>query len=786
MRRLFVALLALLALAALAPHAAAQDGTGSVHGIVTDRHGHPEAAVTIVPDPSGWRRTVTGQDGRFRISGLPAGKVTLRALRMGSEPRLRRVAIPPGGDVQVDITLKPWCRPLPDDFPSGPPVNPRDRTDGVAAERVLPDTARAAVQTISQLLAGRAAGMFVRGSSGTVGAGSRIFLRGPSSYFLNNYPIVVIDGARTITDPRALRIDVGGQTPSTIDDLSPEEVESVRVLRGPAATAVYGPAGAAGVLEVTTVRGWSGLPQWLAWAEVGERDAPEGFPANWDQVGITPNGQRLGRCTLRAQAALLCTAVDSLLAFSPLDAYSPFRTGTRRAVGASVRGGMPWLSYAVSGEGTRDLGVLDQNRLTGSSFRGSFTFYSASSLQVGIQLARTDRNLRLPFEGNSVVDVVGAGLTGAARDDAQHGYRNGLGPDLDFYANTETVKRVFGGLSAQWRPWNRLLLLDGRFGFDRRDAGDLQGIDPIDILGGRRTLRIVDTNRELRDGELGAMADYTVGGIYAATSLHWQRLTDRMAYDDSLAIEGAGGARIIDRRLLREYGLTLRQALDWRNVQAGAVFRRDAISGNEPGLSGSLAASWRVSGEPFFPKVPWLYGLSLRAAWGATERPIEAIPGIGSQRDPCTVTRCIGAGPEQLREVEGGFDASFGSERITLSLTGYLRGTRGLLLPAGITDKGEQQLVNAGAVRNSGAEATLRAALLRGGAVEWEAEVLGAVNHNRVTALDVARFPLGGAFDQYLVVGLPLGAYLARPVLSYRDVDGDGVITSARCPGTSC
>lgn len=784
MRRLLVAL---LALAALVAHAAAQDGTGTIDGTVTDPRGRPLANALVSADPRGVLRALSLEDGRFRLAGVPAGEVTLRVLRIGYRRAEVRVSVAAGADVEVNVALGPAPSEEGgvDDLLTRDELRAVDSARGVAVDPVTPDTARAAVQTFSQLLAGRAAGMFVRGSSGTVGAGSRIFLRGPSSYFLNNYPLVVIDGARTIVDPRALRIDVGGQTPSSIDDLSPEEVESVRVLRGPAATAAYGPAGAAGVLEVTTLRGRFGLPRWRAWAEVGERDAPGDFPANWDRVGITPAGQRLGRCTLRAQAALLCTPVDSLLAFSPLDAHSPFRAGTRRAVGASVRGGTQWLSYAVSGEGTRDLGVLDQNRLTGSSFRGSFTLYPSSTVNLRIDLARVDRDLHLPFEGNSLVDVVGAGLTGAARDNPQHGYRDGFGPELDFYANRETAKRVFGGLYAQWRP-SAWLRLDGRFGFDRRDADDLQGIDPIAILGGQRTLRIVATDRELRDGELGATVSYAVAGIGAATSLRWQRVTDRTAYDDSLGIEGVGGARIIDKRLLREYGLTLRQALDWRTVHAGAVLRRDALSGNEPGLSGSLGASWDLSDEPFFSAPGWLDALSLRAAWGATERPVEAIPGIGSPRDPCTVTRCFGAGPEQLREVEGGFDASFGSGRLALSLTGYLRGTRGLLLPAGITDQGQQQLVNAGAVRNSGVEGTLRASLLRGGAVEWEAEVLGAVNRNRVTALDVARFAVSGAVDQYLAVGLPLGAYLGRPVLSYHDVDGDGVITSVRCPGSSC
>ena len=67
--------------------------------------------------------------------------------------------------------------------------------------------------------------------------------------------LLIIDGVRVSSDPRSTSIGVGGQEPSRINDLKPEDIESIEILKGPAATGLYGTQAANGVIQVTTKRG---------------------------------------------------------------------------------------------------------------------------------------------------------------------------------------------------------------------------------------------------------------------------------------------------------------------------------------------------------------------------------------------------------------------------------------------------------------------------------------------------------------------------------------------------
>jgi hypothetical protein len=725
MRRLILLLVFLLAL----PSIASGQG-GTVHGIVTDRRGHPLPGTIVEVKVGDGARHVALADslGRYRVDGIPAGKGWVRAARIGMITDSARIVVNDGRDLEMKLVLRydPHAV-LVDEFPVAP-ASLYASVPGSSRGKIRPDPEGMA-GTFSQLLDARAAGVVVRASSGTVGAGSRIRIRGASSFFLANEPLVVIDGVRTITDPRALRIDVGGQTPSSIDDLRPDEVESVNVLRGPAAAAAYGPAGAAGVLEVTTVRGppRRQSPEWRAWARTGVREAPNGGPADYDQAGTTLAGTRATQCTLRARAAGECVPVDALESFSPLSANSPFRTGTTRAVGGSVRGAGRFLAYSLSAEGARDVGVSRESAGAGSSFRGNVSAYLGAGLDVRLGLAHSQRDLRLPFEGNSPLQVAGAGLTGAARDDPRQGYRDGPGPDIDPYESSQRSRRAQGVLAATWTPLS-WLRLEGIFGVDRRDADDRQVVATTEPPGGRAPLRHAGSGRELRDGQLRASTGWDLGSLWMSTEIGWQRLTDRATLDDSMAVAGLGGSRSIVHQLARGHALTLKQEIGWKAVNAAAVLRRDAPGAGAAVMSGSLGAEWN------FARV-----LKLRAAYGSTARTFAPLPGIGSPADVCAAAPCVGTDqPERLREIEGGADISLRSGEITLSLTGYRKTATGLLL-AGLADDGSLRLRNGGAVSNTGAEMALRATVLRGGNVGWSAELLSSVNRNRVTELDAAR-----------------------------------------------
>jgi TonB-linked SusC/RagA family outer membrane protein len=114
-----------------------------------------------------------------------------------------------------------------------------------------------------QGLAGKVAGVQVVGSSGTPGASSKVIIRGPSSFTGEVQPLIVIDGVPVNNDTYA---SVAGDYPfnenltgagasNRMIDLNPEDIESVSVLKGPAAAALYGVRGSNGVILYTTKKG---------------------------------------------------------------------------------------------------------------------------------------------------------------------------------------------------------------------------------------------------------------------------------------------------------------------------------------------------------------------------------------------------------------------------------------------------------------------------------------------------------------------------------------------------
>src|SRR5439155_7710489 len=131
------------------------------------------------------------------------------------------------------------------------------------------------------------------------GTASRIHIRGAASVSLTNEPLIVIDGIRFNNNvgnsgtTGSTTVGVGGQVPSRFNDINPEDIESIEILKGPAAAAQYGTAAANGVIQVTTRRGRSGKPRWTTFVEGGSIKDVTDYPANY--LRTSPTGTR---CTL--------------------------------------------------------------------------------------------------------------------------------------------------------------------------------------------------------------------------------------------------------------------------------------------------------------------------------------------------------------------------------------------------------------------------------------------------------------------------------------------------------
>jgi TonB-dependent SusC/RagA subfamily outer membrane receptor len=239
----------LFAVLALASPMLASAQSGAVTGRVTDRTtGAPiaDAQVIIVGTQRGTR---TDDAGQYRLANVPEGVQRVRALRLGYEAGISTVTVPSGGTVTADFTLQGTIARLDEVVIAATGESELRRETGNSVATINADAVpKSAINNLSDLLSSRAPSVSVTTTSGTTGGGSRIRIRGSNSVSLTNEPLILIDGVRANADPGGSTINIGGQNPTRIDDLNPAEIENIEIIKGPAAAALYGTAGANGVV----------------------------------------------------------------------------------------------------------------------------------------------------------------------------------------------------------------------------------------------------------------------------------------------------------------------------------------------------------------------------------------------------------------------------------------------------------------------------------------------------------------------------------------------------------
>ena len=265
--------LGLLALAVLAcPSVALAQGTGIIRGRITDAaSGAPLAAVQLSIQGT-QHGTQTGSDGNYTMSGVPAGPQTLVARRVGYT--LQRIPVTIGAGVanvqNVQLTVVPTT--LNEVVVTALGTTMEKRSLGTAQQSVkgaaIAETQR---ENFVNALQGRVAGVQVVTSSGVPGASSSITIRGISSISGSNQPLMIIDGLpmdNKTLNTGVLASDAPGSTTAFSNrgvdftnraaDLNPEDIESLVVLKGPEASALYGIDAANGAIVITTKRGKAG------------------------------------------------------------------------------------------------------------------------------------------------------------------------------------------------------------------------------------------------------------------------------------------------------------------------------------------------------------------------------------------------------------------------------------------------------------------------------------------------------------------------------------------------
>ena len=845
--RLFLSGTAMLALAS---PLLAQGGTGTVTGRVIDEQTSRPLAGATVRVAGADRGASTDGTGFYRISGVAPGAWTIIAQRIGYTAVRKTVTVEPSGTTTADFGLTVSVTTLDQVLVTATGQSERRRESGVSTATIAgSQVVKSVVSTFADVLSSRSPGVVVQQAAGESGAGARIRIRGSNSISLSNDPLMIVDGVRVDNTANSTAIGTGGQQPSRYNDINPENIESIEIIKGPAASSLYGTAAANGVIQITTKKGRAGRTRWDVYGEVGNLHDVNEYPVNYRSFGHTSTGAIVTNCTLFSRtstAATKCVAVDSTITHFPLDAANMTDDGNRKIAGVSASGGSDVATYFLSGEYRKEQNVIalngDQRLNIRTNLRGQLT----RSLDAQVSIGYTNGDLRRPQNDNNAFGVISGSLLGKAADcgpgglAAKHpglcgtdtlsrGYFNaGLDPKAFYNINTrQRVQRLTGGLTSNWNllSW---LSFNGSFGADVDHRTDTETLQPAVLAYSQSTL---DGNRGVYRAQVYNYTSNLNGqAIYSPTSDIKLTTVLGVAYSDvyfsrtdafgAKLLGGTGSLAGTNARFsvseqtqdVRTLGFIGREQLAWRdrvflNV-AARTDRNSAFGTNYPRIYyPSLSASWVLSEESFFPKVEAISSFRLRAAYGsagqnpgylAAEQTFSPVAVVAAGTDFPGFT-VGGAGnpnlkPEKSTELEFGFDLGLMRDRVSLEYAHFNKITKDALVNVNLAPSlgtSPTRFQNLGRVRNYGDEAQARLAILDRRNVTLDLTANGAWNTNHLDDLGVDDLgnPIPPVFfngsTQVFKTGFPLGAYFVKPITSFADKNNDGLIGCPAGPGSA-
>ena len=204
----------------------------------------------------------TAADGRYSIRSVPAGAWTVRVLRVGYQEQKKSVTMTSGQNATLDFALEQAVVKLTEVVTTATGEQRRVELGNAVSTIDASSRAQSAPTTsMATLLVGQAPGVQVLPGNET-GTGARVRIRGVNSITLANDPIYIIDGVRMTSSngSQSSNIFTGGAIQSRAEDINPDEIENIEIVKGPSAATIYGTEASNGVIQIITKHGRADRP----------------------------------------------------------------------------------------------------------------------------------------------------------------------------------------------------------------------------------------------------------------------------------------------------------------------------------------------------------------------------------------------------------------------------------------------------------------------------------------------------------------------------------------------
>jgi TonB-linked SusC/RagA family outer membrane protein len=786
---------------------------GTITGTVLDSTSQAPlfgAEVFVVPDGGVQvsRGVRVDAAGRYTLIGIPAGPVTLRARLVGYAPKERRVSVSDGATVTASFSLVPHSTQLDQVVITGTGGATQKRAVGNVIETIkAADVLEVApARSVEQLIGARTPGLIVLPATGQVGTGAQLRVRGASSLSLSNDPLIYIDGVRMDASVAQGQAQRGGAGASRLNDINPEDIESIEVIKGPAASTLYGTEASNGVIQIITKRGRSGATHFDFTTRQG---------TNWL---ANPEG-RAG--LLYGKVAATGQVIDfNLYQHEEQVGNGPiFTNGRNQGYNASLNGGTDNNRYYMSTSYDNDVGVVPWNWDKKFSTRANIDAGVGTKLRLQGSAGYIRDRIRLAQEAIDVDPfsqlVWGTPLT---MDAGQRGFNQTPPeewPSVESHADND---RTTLSLTAMYEPtaWFSHRLVTG-LDINSEDNWRLyprQPLGNLDFLGnnglGNKTVERASRNFLTLDYS-GSLKYGLSDALRFTTSVGLQHYRSELSTITATATTfPAGPITTVTGGATRDgqesyvanatVGMFVQQQAAWNN----RVFLTAAIRGDDNSAFGKsfkaayypkLSASWVISEEPWW-HAPFIDDLRLRAALGAAGTQPGTFdaarlysPSVGYQNQPGLIPSSFGnpeLRPERSREMELGFETTVLNGRADLSYTHYGRTITDAIvnspIPPSVGFPGSQ-VINIGRVKGWGDELSANLRVLQGRRVSWELGTQLASNGNRIEDMGGIPFlTVGGGGQAQNRVGFGIGDFFLYKVRS-ATLDAGGFVTSATCDG---
>jgi TonB-linked SusC/RagA family outer membrane protein len=370
-----------VALLCFNPFVRAAQAQGTVSGRVTDQAtGQPLSGARVIV-VGATQQATSGDDGRYTVRDVRYGAIDLQVLHVGYTSKKSSVTVAAGATASLDFAMTAAIVQLQEIVTTA--TGQQRKVELGNALSTLGDVGKTVEQseisTTADLLTGKAPGVVVLPGS-TLGGAPTIRVRGVSSISLPNDPIWVVDGVRISTGTLTSGTDTKF---SLLNDLNPDDIEDIEIVKGPSAATLYGTDAANGVVVVTTKKGRAGASRWTYSGEMGNVDDRNDYPdmyANWGHTEANPT--KNVRCQLGTMASPGTTPTSTTQCISDSVTHynllaDPSRTflhmGNRKEGSAQVSGGSDAVRFFASGDANNEVGPIQMPGFEVSRFAAAGT-----------------------------------------------------------------------------------------------------------------------------------------------------------------------------------------------------------------------------------------------------------------------------------------------------------------------------------------------------------------------------------------------------------------------------